>query len=126
MRSIDTNVLVRLLVRDDTRQTAAAEAFVAGGAWVSQLVLAETTWVLTSVYARAPRELAAAVDLLLDHRELVVQDSDAVRAALHAFQKRPAVSFSDCLIVQISRHAGHTPVGTFDRQLSMLDGAERI
>ena len=50
MRAIDTNVLVRLIVRDDSAQVERAEAFVAQGAWVSQLVLAETVWVLDSVY----------------------------------------------------------------------------
>ena len=39
MRAVDTNVLVRLVTRDDRRQVAAAEAFVARGAWVSHLVL---------------------------------------------------------------------------------------
>ncbi len=44
----DTNVLVRLIARDDARQTAAAETFIAGGAWVSVSALAEATWVLRS------------------------------------------------------------------------------
>jgi len=48
MRAIDTNVLVRLITRDDSRQAAAAEAFVENGAWVSVLALAEATWVSMS------------------------------------------------------------------------------
>ena len=50
MNAVDTNVLVRLLTRDDAEQTVAAEAFVAPGAWISQVVLVETLWVLESVY----------------------------------------------------------------------------
>ena len=46
MRAVDTNVLVRLIARDDSRQTASAEAFIEKGAWVSVLALAESTWVL--------------------------------------------------------------------------------
>ena len=46
MRAVDTNVLVRLLARDDAKQATAAEAFVNPGAWVSHLVLVETVWVL--------------------------------------------------------------------------------
>lgn len=42
MRAVDTNVLVRLATRDDAKQVAAAEAFIAKGAWVPHLVLAET------------------------------------------------------------------------------------
>lgn len=49
MRAVDTNVLVRLVARDDARQVDAAEAFVERGAWVSHLVLAEMTWVLGAV-----------------------------------------------------------------------------
>ena len=50
MRAIDTNVLVRLIAGDDSKQTEAAEAIVAKGAWVSLLVLAESLWVLQTVY----------------------------------------------------------------------------
>jgi predicted nucleic-acid-binding protein len=53
MRAVDTNVLVRLLVRDDLDQVKAAESFIAPGAWVSQLVLAQTLWVLDAVFDRA-------------------------------------------------------------------------
>jgi predicted nucleic acid-binding protein len=34
MRAVDTNVLVRLIARDDSRQAASAEAFIQPGAWV--------------------------------------------------------------------------------------------
>ena len=53
MRAVDTNVLVRLITRDHPKQVTAAESFVARGAWVSHLVLAETLWVLESVYEQA-------------------------------------------------------------------------
>jgi len=49
MRAVDTNLVVQLLVRDEPNQTKAAEAYVANGAWVSHLVLAETIWVIDSV-----------------------------------------------------------------------------
>lgn len=126
MRAVDTNVLVRLVTRDDTRQVAAAEKFVAPGAWVSHLVLAEATWVLTSVYDRGPGEIATAVDMLLNHQHLTLQDADAVAAAVEHFRKRPALGFSDCLVLEIARKAGHLPLGTFDRNLAKLDGAERV
>ena len=67
MRAVDTNVLVRLVTRDDAKQVAAAEAFVAHGAWVPHLALAEAAWVLASVYDRAPEAIAMAVEMLLNH-----------------------------------------------------------
>ena len=126
MRAVDTNVLVRLVTRDDTRQVAAAERFVERGAWVSHLVLAEATWVLTSVYERGPGDIATAVDMLLNHQHLTLQDPDAVAAAVEQFRKRPALGFSDCLVLEAARKAGHLPLGTFDRNLAKLDGAERV
>jgi predicted nucleic-acid-binding protein len=76
MRAIDTNVVVRILVRDEPDQTAVADAFVVGGAWVSLLVLMETAWVLRSVYERTSAQIAAGIELLLDHETIVVQDTD--------------------------------------------------
>ena len=126
MRAVDTNAVVRLIVRDDAEQARAAEEFAAGGAWVSHLVLAETVWVLDAAYTRTSEQIATAVEMLLHHRDLTLQDSDVVVCALEQFKKRPAVGFSDCLVLEIARKAGHLPLGTFDRGLSRLNGAERL
>lgn len=126
MRAVDTNVLVRLVVRDDPAQARAAEEFIAGGAWVSHLVLAETAWVLDAVYERTARQIATAVEMLLDHKELTLQDAEVVAAALEDFRKRPPLRFSDCLVVEIARKAGHLPLGTCDRDLAKVDGAQRL
>ena len=126
MRAIDTNVLVRLTTRDDSRQVEAAEAFVAKGAWVSHLVLAEASWVLASVYERSATEIATAIEMFLNHQHLTVQDAEVVAAALAVFRTKPALGFSDCLVLEIARKAGHVPLGTFDRNLGKLDGAQRL
>jgi len=126
MGAVDTNVLVRLITRDDRRQTAAAESFVSKGAWVSTLVLMESTWVLTAVYDLTHAEIVTAVEMLLHHRDLSLQNPDSVAAALEQYRKRPALGFSDCLILETARKAGHIPLGTFDRNLSKLDGAEGL
>jgi predicted nucleic-acid-binding protein len=126
MRAVDTNLLVRLLVRDDAAQVKATEEFVAGGAWVSQLVLAETIWVLDAVHERSAVQLAAAVEMLLNHERLTIQEADVVQRALEQFRVRPALGFSDCLVLEIARKAGHLPLGTFDRTLSKLEGAQRL
>lgn len=124
MRAVDSNLLVRLVTRDDPRQTAAAERFVESGAWVSHLVLAEVVWVLDSVYGLKPPQLAVAVEMLLEHEHLTIQDADVVEAALEAFRARASLGFTDCLVLAIARKAGHLPLGTFDRRLSKLAGAQ--
>jgi predicted nucleic-acid-binding protein len=126
MRAVDTNLLVRLLVQDDPKQTAAAKTFVSTGAWISHLVLAEAMWVLGSVFSVPSPSLATAVRMLLEHESLVLQDADVVEAALAAFVARPALGFSDCLILEIARKAGHLPVGSFDRNFSKLDGVVKL
>jgi predicted nucleic-acid-binding protein len=126
VRAVDTNVLVRLVTRDHVKQAAAAEAFGERGAWVSHLVLAETAWVLDAVYGLAPAAIATAIEMLLNHRDLTLQDADAVAAAVRHFRKRPRLGFSDCLVLEIARKAGHLPLGTFDGELAKLDGTERL
>jgi predicted nucleic-acid-binding protein len=126
MRAVDTNVLVRLLVRDDPAQLVSAETFVRGGAWISHLVLMETVWVLDSVYQVKPEQLANGVEMLLNHNELVIQDAEVVRKALEQYRKHSKLGFSDCLILEVARAAGHIPLGTFDRGLGKLQGTQRL
>jgi predicted nucleic acid-binding protein len=62
----------------------------------------------------------------LNHQHLTVQDAEVVAAAVGQFRRRPAVGFSDCLMVEVARKAGHGPLGTFDRELGKIDGAHRL
>jgi predicted nucleic-acid-binding protein len=126
MRAVDTNVLVRLITRDDRSQLAIADAFVERGAWVPQLVLAETLWVLESAYHLKPAQIAAAIEMLLEHEHLTLQDADVVLAALERYRWQPALGFPDCLVLEIARKAGHLPLGTFDRTLARLDGTQQL
>ena len=126
MRAVDTNLLVRLITRDDARQVTATEEFIRNGAWVSALALAEAIWVLATVYRFSASEIASAVEMLLSHKELTLQDSETVAAALEVFRQRPTLGFSDCLILELARKAGHLPLGTFDRELGKVAGAEKL
>ena len=128
MRAVDTNVLVRLLTGDDAKQAKAALAFLAtdGRVWVSQVVLVETSWVLRSVYGRSRSELGNAIETLLDHDAISLQEPDVVAAALSLFRRYPRVDFSDAMVLEIARKAGHLPVGTFDRALATAEGARLL
>jgi predicted nucleic-acid-binding protein len=87
MRAIDTNVLVRLITRDDFRRVSAAESFIEKGAWVSVLALAEAAWVLATVYELTSNELIRAIEMLLEHRDLTLQDAETVTVALELFRR---------------------------------------
>jgi predicted nucleic-acid-binding protein len=93
---------------------------------VSTVALIEATRVLAAVYELTHAEISTAIDMLLHHRDLTIQESDTVAAALEQYRSRPALRFSDCLILEVARKAGHLPLGTFDQNLSKLDGAERL
>ena len=126
MLAVDTHVLVRLIARDHAAQVRAAEGFVAKGAWISHLILAETMWVLDLVYALSREQISTAVEMLLNHQELTLQGADAVSAALTQFRQYPKVDFSDCLALEIARKAGHIPLATFDREFAKLADVERL
>ena len=126
MRAVDTNVLVRLITRDDPRQVAAAEAYITKGAWVSTVVLAETTWVLEAVYGLTHGDIATVVAMLRSHEHLSLQDADVVEAALEQYRQAPNLGFTDCLVLEVARKAGHMPFGTFDKRLGRIDGAEPL
>lgn len=126
MKSVDTNVIVRLVVSDDVVQLREAESFIANGAFVSHIALAEAMWVLESVYGRTAAQIAATIERLLEHEALMLQDAQVVLRALAQFRARPRLGFSDCLMLELARQGGYLPLGTFDRELGKLDGAERI
>lgn len=79
-----------------------------------------------AVFELEAAQIATAVDMLLNHEHLTLQDADVVAAALEKLRKRPAVSFTDNLILEIARKSGHLPLGAFDRDLAKLEGTERL
>jgi predicted nucleic acid-binding protein len=64
--------------------------------------------------------------MLLNHAQLTVQDAEVVAAALARFTQHRNIGFSDCLMVETARKAGHVPLGTFDRALARVEGVERL
>jgi predicted nucleic acid-binding protein len=80
------------------------------------------------VYQRTSAQIAPAFTMLLKHQTLVVQEPDVVRAALERLIQAPsqALGFSDCLILEVARKAGHVPLATFDLQLGKQPGARRV
>ena len=108
MRAVDTNVLVRLVTRDDANQVASAEAFVEKGVGLSPGSRRDS-WVLSAAYDLEHTRIATAIDMLLHHQSLTVQDADVVTLALEHYRRRPVLGFSDCLVLEIARKAGHTP-----------------
>jgi predicted nucleic-acid-binding protein len=126
MRAVDTNVLVRILLRDDSKQAASADQFISAGAWVSHLVLMEAIWVLSTAVGLDANKIAHGIQMVIDHRALTLEDSDTVTAALAEFRRHSVLGFADCLILEVARKAGRLPLGTFDRPLARLQGVHKL
>ena len=125
MLGLDTNVLVRYLVRDDeaqferarrllTRATAANEAL-----FVSLLVLQETEWVLRSRYRFSKPAIISTISALLDTSEIEFEDESAVEETLYLW-KDSGSEFSDCLIGTHNRRVGCRATATFDTRAAAL------
>ena len=125
MLGIDTNVLVRFLVRDDETQFEKAsglirrEIGVENDMFVSLLVLQETEWVLRSRYGMQNTEIIEAISGLLDAAEIRFEDEPAIEEALFGW-KDSAADFSDCLIGAHNRRLGCSATATFDTKAVKL------
>ena len=83
-------------------------------------------WVPGSVYDLTADQQATAIEMLLNHGDLVVQDAETAKSALEAFRSRPAPGFSGCLMLEMARRAGHLPLGTYDRTLGKMADTQRL
>jgi predicted nucleic-acid-binding protein len=127
MLGVDTNVLVRFLVRDDETQFEKArrlikrEVAAAGGVFVNQLVLLETEWVLRSRYGLPKNLIIEAISGLLDASDVRFEDEPVIEEALFIW-KDTAADFADCLIGAKNRRLGCRATATFDAKASKLPG----
>jgi predicted nucleic-acid-binding protein len=127
MLGVDTNVLVRYLVRDDAPQYEKARRLIdreisrGEPILVSLLVLLETEWVLRSRYDLAKGEIVIALSALLDTADLAFEDEPSVENAIY-FWKDSAADFADCLIEAHNRRLGCRATATFDGKALKLAG----
>lgn len=121
MIGLDTNVLVRYLVRDEPRQTRAATRLletsctVETPGFVSLVVLCELVWVLERAYGYPRAQVAAVLRGLLSADDLAVERSELAWQALNAFEEGPA-DFADFVIGLSAREARAEATVTFDRR----------
>jgi predicted nucleic-acid-binding protein len=119
MIGLDTNVLVRYLAQDDPKQTAAATKLfgslsAASPAFISQVVLAETVWVLQSRYTADAARIGQVVETLLRADAVQVERADVVWRALRRFRQDQG-DFPDALVTELAHAAGCGQIYSFDR-----------
>jgi predicted nucleic-acid-binding protein len=131
MAALDTNVLVRHLVRDDVAQAAAAtrllRACIAAGQslFVPISVTLELEWVLRSVFGFGKKDILHTLSDLLSSAELTFQDEQGIEVAL-ALYRDGAADFSDCVHVALAAWAGEQPLWTFDHRAAKVKGARLV
>jgi predicted nucleic-acid-binding protein len=127
MKGLDTNVLVRLLVQDDRRQSSKANRYIeeaaAGGesCFLNTIVLCETVWVLESAYGYPKAMIVEALEKIVSITQFEIERKDAVWGALEDYKSSKA-DFSDCLIGRVNRGAGCDETASFDSAVTGLSG----
>ena len=127
MIGIDTNVLLRFLLADDTRQSARALRFMrdeisaAQPGYVSLVTLLEVVWVLDSLYEFDAGQQIAVVEDLLAVEALEIAECAAVARAIAVSRDRSA-GFQDCLVAILGERAGCVATVTFDSKAARRAG----
>ncbi len=127
MLGVDTNVLVRFLVRDveaqfeKARKLIKREVVAGRRVFISQLVLLETEWVLRSRYGLSKSQIIETISSLLDTADVQFEDEPAIEEALFTW-KDMAADFADCLIGAKNRRLGCRATATFDAKAAKLPG----
>lgn len=127
MIGLDSNILVRYLTQDHPTQSAKAAEIIEGRlteenpGFVSVVAMAEIVWVLDRAYGLSDRQIAQAIERMLQADVLVVENEQEVFTAMIAL-KQGRGSFADALIAEIGTRAGCAHTLTFDRKALRLSG----
>ena len=117
--SLDTNVLVRLIVKDDDRQTLVVAALLTQRAkqseslFVAVTVMLELEWVLRSGYKFSKVDVIRALSSLLMTVELVFESEGPLEQALASYEEGDA-DYADCLHLALASAHDALPFLTFD------------
>lgn len=131
MQAIDTNLLVRLFVNDDTAQAQKVRvlfdqhADAAGALWVADIVLVELVWALDRVYARPRAQIVMALQALASHATVQLESVAALPEATALYAQGPA-DFADCLLAVKAGQAGCESLRSFDKKMRALPGVRLL
>lgn len=124
---IDTNVLVRHLTGDPPDMAARATAYLQEGAelLLTDLVAAETVYVLESFYEAPRGDVARAVRSLLAFESVVSVDRPLLQRAVEVYET-DRVDFAEAYLVACAESTGIGTIASFDRSLDRVTTIERV
>jgi predicted nucleic-acid-binding protein len=129
MPALDTNILVRYIVQDDSNQLAAAQRLIRKCVaeqltlFVPITVTLELEWVLRSNFEFTKAETVGALSDLFAAAELSFESERALEVALDLYRNKPA-DFADCVHIALAAQAGEQPLWTFDKAAAKILGAQ--
>jgi predicted nucleic-acid-binding protein len=127
MIGLDTNVLLRYIVKDDLAQWERAMRFISAQCtskspgFIDRIALCELIWVLARGHGYGRSDITRVIEQLIASKELVLEDEELVRLALHSYADS-GVDFPDALMAKINIAHGCEATATFDRKAAKLEG----
>lgn len=126
MIALDTNVLVRYLVRDDEAQAATARSLMSSltadqPGFVCREVILELVWVLERAYGLSREDIADALEQLVSTDVLVIEAGADVAQAAFSYGTG-STGFSDLMILAAAERSNALPLHTFDRKAVRQEG----
>ncbi len=120
MNALDTNVLVRFLVQDDSQQVKIVNRLITNAEeekqpiFVTLLVVLELIWVLESVYSVTRADILSSLSNLLSMPALEFEKQAVLRLFL-ASASNSNFDLADLLIAHSGIHSGVKTTLTFDK-----------
>ncbi|WP_446223859.1 PIN domain-containing protein [Nocardia sp. IBHARD005] len=124
---LDTNILVRHFTQDPPEMGRRATAILGRSEefYLPDLIVAETVYVLQSVY-RVPRpEVAALTRAIIGSRNISTDDPAVLIRAVEVYEHH-RLSFADAYLVALAEADPDSSIGSFDKGISKVGTARRI
>lgn len=124
---VDTNVLVRHLTGDPPDLAVRATAYLGSAQelLLTDLVAAETVYVLDSFYEASRDEVATAVRSLVAFDSIVCVDPALLLRAIEVYET-DRIDFAEAYLVACAESTGIGTIVSFDRSIDRVDTIQRI
>ncbi|MGI9022621.1 MAG: PIN domain-containing protein [Acidimicrobiales bacterium] len=124
---VDTNILIRHLTGDPPEMGARATAYLGAqaGLLLTDLVVAETVYVLESFYGAPRNQISEAVRSLIAFDSVVCVDPALLLRAVEVYETE-RIDFAEAYLVACAESTGVAVIASFDRSLDRVSSIERI
>lgn len=124
---VDTNILIRHLTADPRAMAARATAYLENEAelLLTDLVVAETVYVLESFYEVPREQVAEAMRSLIGFSSVITVDQALLLRTLEIYETH-GIDFAESYLVACAESTGVNRVASFDRSIDRVGTIERV